>query len=76
MYPVNILATKALAEMAHKMNVKFIFSSIAIVHDSKNKNINISSPINTDTDYTKSKYDAELSFGILKGALAVGRKKK
>lgn len=67
MYSENVLASGALAFVASSMEAQLIFSSAALVHGKNATKISINSPINLDTDYARSKYDAEV---IIKSVLS------
>ena len=60
MFLSNVLATGALGYIAHQMGAHFIFSSAALVHGKSSALINSSSQINLDTEYARTKYEAEL----------------
>jgi UDP-glucose 4-epimerase len=58
-YNENILATALLAFLAAKWNSFLIFASTVIVCGVRTENIDITSQINTDTPYAKSKHIGE-----------------
>ena len=60
MYIENVLATGLLGYVAKKMDAHFIYGSAALIHGSKSKVISDLSPIHIDTDYARTKYDAEM----------------
>jgi len=60
MFLENVLSTGALAYVSHKMEAKFIFASAALVHGKNTEVITKESPIELDTNYARSKYDAEV----------------
>lgn len=60
MFVSNVLATGALGHIAFQMGSSFIFSSAALVHGKSSESINKSSQINLDTEYARTKYEAEL----------------
>ena len=59
MYTENVLATGALGYAAHKMGAKLLFGSAALVHGQTAPQISLDIPVTVDTDYARSKYDAE-----------------
>lgn len=60
MFVSNVLATGALGHIACQMGSQFIFASAALVHGKSSDSIDDSSQINLDTEYARTKYDAEL----------------
>lgn len=60
MFVSNVLATGALGHIACQMGSDFIFASAALVHGKSSDSINDLSPINLDTEYARTKYEAEL----------------
>ena len=59
MYTENVLATGALGYVANKMGAKLLFGSAALVHGQNTPQISLDIPVTVDTDYARSKYDAE-----------------
>jgi UDP-glucose 4-epimerase len=60
MFLSNVLATGALGHIACEMGSGFIFASAALVHGKSSDSINDLSQINLDTEYARTKYEAEL----------------
>lgn len=60
MFVSNVLATGALGHIACQMGSNFIFASAALVHGKSSDSINDFSQINLDTEYARTKYEAEL----------------
>ncbi|WP_443629978.1 NAD(P)-dependent oxidoreductase [Candidatus Njordibacter sp. Uisw_056] len=60
MFVSNVLATGALGHIASQMGSSFIFASAALVHGKSSGSINDLSQINLDTEYARTKYEAEL----------------
>ncbi len=60
MFVSNVLATGALAKIASQMGSRFIFASAALVHGKNSSLIDDLSQINLDTEYARTKYEAEL----------------
>jgi nucleoside-diphosphate-sugar epimerase len=60
MFVSNVLATGTLGHIACQMGSHFIFASAALVHGKSSDSINDLSQINLDTEYARTKYDAEL----------------
>ena len=60
MFVSNVLATGALGHIACQMGSGFIFASAALVHGKSSDSINDLSQINLDTEYARTKYEAEL----------------
>ena len=59
MYTENVLATGALGYVANKMGAKLLFGSAALVHGQTAPKISLDIPVTADTDYARTKYDAE-----------------
>jgi len=59
LYQSNVLATKALINLAKRNNAKLIFSSAALIHGSNKRRITNKSRIKIESPYIKSKYLAE-----------------
>jgi len=59
MYIENVLATGALGYVANKMGAKLLFGSAALVHGQTSSKISLDMPVNVDTDYARTKFDAE-----------------
>ncbi len=59
LYQSNVLATKALINLAKRNNAKLIFSSAALIHGSDKRRITNRSRIKIQSPYIKSKYLAE-----------------
>lgn len=59
MYTENVLATGALGYVANKMGAKLLFGSAALVHGQTAPQISLDIPVTVDTDYARTKYDAE-----------------
>ena len=59
MYTENVLATGALGYVANRMGAKLLFGSAALVHGQTAPKISLDIPVTADTDYARTKYDAE-----------------
>lgn len=66
MYTENVLATGAFGYVANKMGAKLLFGSAALVHGQTAPQISLDIPVTVDTDYARTKYDAE---GLLRSIL-------
>jgi len=60
MFLSNVLATGALGHIAYQMGASFVFASAALVHGKSSDLINNTSEIILDTEYARTKYEAEL----------------
>lgn len=59
MYTENVLSTGALGYVAKKMGAQLLFASAALVHGQTSPKISLDVPVVLDTDYARTKYDAE-----------------
>ncbi len=59
MYAPNVLATGHLADLSRRWDAHLVFSSAAVVHGLRTQRINGKSPLNPDSDYSKTKVLAE-----------------
>ena len=59
MYAENVLATGALGLMANKMGARLLFGSAALVHGQTATQISLDTPLTLDSDYARTKLDAE-----------------
>ena len=73
MYTENVLASGALGYVAHKMGAKLIFSSAALVHGQTATQISLDIPVTVDTDYARTKYDAEMLLRSILPAVCIFR---
>jgi len=60
MFISNVIATGVLGHVALQMKAKFIYASTVIVHSKAAEIVNSSSIIDLDSEYARTKYEAEL----------------
>lgn len=60
MFTENVLASGALGYVANKMGAKLVFGSAALVHGQTAPAISLDLPVTVDTDYARTKHDAEI----------------
>jgi len=60
MFTENVLASGALGYVANKMGAKLVFGSAALVHGQTAPAISLDIPVTLDTDYARTKHDAEI----------------
>jgi nucleoside-diphosphate-sugar epimerase len=65
MFLSNVIATGVLAKVANQMGAMLIFASAALVHGKASALIDNVSPIILDTNYARTKYDAELLLKLI-----------